>query len=572
VAINVLELYFLPPLATARIGGSDTPLECFQWGTDTDLNSANQTTIVPTPTLEIDADGTPTAYLPSTIRFRDAGKLSPVAPFYELWMRVQAPRRPVEERPVTLRLLRDLGLEIADLRFRITVGNKKGQRRTQSPSCSFLARVEVRGDDHRAKPLLAYSPTDPDHVALVRKEAPIPLGSFQVVRPVRGKSHDIDLSVVRVRFTPAKGEVYGPPVAIATISSPLPEGEELPWGKLMQGRMHEIVKPENRILNGDSEWSKYYGKAAHHTDATPYDTYDGAASGTQRSWGVVDDTCDGVVECHLVVRAKRFSANARVISCVPDYSPDRRPFVSIADDLADRELPPPPVDDHDRNLEITEAEIADLFDRVFETASQINLDAERYKFLSQQSSPPNATPPHIDFRSMTKDDKPYAKNSAGTEIDQKQANEKAAVPTSNLQYTVLARRVHAGLTDTNMMLNILRTEADRLRDLIRPPFGRFSQLAGPTLPGGQRFRDPRVGRDRRHDMRMPPFMRDSDATPLALTWRQYDVLMRLIDLLEQSPSVIIPVRIHRLVEKVLADLERFQPAKPPAKPKKRTKR
>ena len=33
-------------------------------------------------------------------------------------------------------------------------------------------------------------------------------------------------------------------------------------------------------------------------------------------------------------------------------------------------------------------------------------------------------------------------------------------------------------------------------------------------------------------MRMPPFMRDSDENPLSLTWREYDMLMRFIDLLE----------------------------------------
>jgi hypothetical protein len=557
LAINVLELYFLPPLALARLGGSDTPLECFHWAPGVGTHSANQTTIEPAATLEIDGDGRPSAYLPQNIRFRDAGKLRPVAPFFELWIRTQDQGQAIEDKPVTLDLLEHLGLAVSDLRFRVTVGNKKAQRRTQSPSCSFIARADVRGDDHTAKPLLAYSPTDPDHDPLVRKDAPIPLGTFQIVRPERGTSHKIDLSVIRVRFTPAKGEVYGPPAAVASISSPLPEGEELPWDKLMQGRMHEIVKPENRILNGSSLWAKFRLLAPGHSDPVPYDTYDGAASGDQRSWGVVDDTCDGIVECHLVVRAQRFSAYARVISCVPDYAPDRRPFASIAEDLADRSLPPAPVDQ--ATLDITEDEIVDLFHRIFETASLINLDAERYKFAGQQD--PTANPPHTDLQSMTGRDGDYAVHSATGLIDQEQAIHGAAFPRSKLQYTDLARQVHAGLTETQTLLDFLHTNADRLRRLVRPPFGRFRQLSETfDPPQNEDFRDPRVDRDRRHDMRMPPYMRDSDATPLSLSWRQYDALMRLLDVMHPpiQPAVAAapppPPRIHRRVAEVLARL------------------
>jgi hypothetical protein len=557
LAINVLELYFLPPLALARLGGSDTPLECFHWAPNVGIHSANQTTIEPAATLEIDEDGRPSAYLPLIIRFRDAGKLRPVAPFFELWIRTQEQGQAIEDKPVTLDLLEHLGLAVSDLRFRVTVGNKKAQRRTQSPSCSFLARADVRGDDHTVRPLLAYSPTDPDHDPLVRKDAPIPLGTFQIVRPERGTSHGIDFSIVRVRFVPAKGEVYGPPAAIASISSPLPEGEELPWAKLMQGRMHEIVKPQNRILNGESLWAKFMPLAPGHSDPVPYDTYDGAASGDQRSWGVVDDTCDGIIECHLVVRAQRFSAYARVIACVPDYAPDRRPFVSIAEDLADRSLPPAPVDQ--ASLDISEDEIVDLFHRIFETASLINLDAERYRFAGQQA--PSADPPHTDLQSMTARDERYAENSATGLIDQQQAIHGAAFPRSKLQYTDLARQVHAGLTETDKLLDFLRMNSDRLRLLVRPPYGRFRQLSDETDPPQHKdFRDPRVDRDRRHDMRMPPYMRDSDATPLSLSWRQYDALMRLLDMMQpptQPAGTVTPPsprRIDRRVGEVLVKL------------------
>jgi hypothetical protein len=532
VTLNVLELFFLPPLGIARLGGSDTPLESFRWVSDPAFYSGHRTTIEPAVTIVVDDTGIPVPHLPHAIRFRDGEKLRPVAPFFELWMRFQSPGRPVEETAVTLDILRQLGVTTADLRFRITVANKKAQRRTQSASCGFVARVDVPGGDHAPKPLLAYSPTDPDHVPLVRKDAPVPLGSFQVVRPISASGLGVDLSVVRVRFTPAKGEVYGPPSAIAAAASPLPEGENLAWDKVMQGRVHEIVKPENRILNGDSAWTKYVGMAPGQTDPQPYDSYDGAKCGDQRSWGVVDDTCDGVIEGHLVVGSTRFSAYARVAACAPDYAPDCRPFVSISDDLADRDLPELTVDE--LNRDVTEEEIADLFNRVFETASQINLDAERYKFVGRQER--SSRPPMTDLESMTVHDAPYARQAA-TLINQEYAVSGAAVPRSALQYSDLASTVHAPLTDVYTMLDFLRTYSSRVKLLVRPPFGRVNQLApGPAPQPNEDFRDPRIDRDTLHDMRMPPYMRDSDDNPLSLTWRQYHTLIHLLDLLAGSPS------------------------------------
>jgi hypothetical protein len=554
VAIDSLEMFFLPPLAIARLGGSDTPLESFHWVAACSAYTAHQTIIQPAVTIVLDDDGTPLPYMPQGIRFRDGSKLRPVAPFFELWMRVKEGRRKPVVRPVTLELLRLLRLKPADLRFRITVANKKAQRRTQSTSCGFVAQIDCRGDDYSRKQLLAYSPTDPTHAPLVFQHAPVPLGFFQVVRPIAKASLGVDLSVIRVRFTPGKGEVYGPPTAIAAMASPLPEGENLAWSKVMQGRMHEIVKVENRILNPASLWSKYVGLAPGQTDPQPYDSYDGAKCGDQTSWGVVDDTCDGIIEGHLVVGAARLSAYARVTASVPDFAPDRRTFVSVADDLADRDLsgPAPP---NGRTIALAEEEIADLLGRVFETATQINLDAERYKFVSRQRAV--RVPPLTDLQSMTSLDTGYA-NNAVTEINNRYAIDDAATPREELQYTDMAKAAHGKLTDLYTLLDFLRTEADRVKRLIRPPFGRFEQLSGnPGMAPNPLFRDPRVDRDILHDMRMPPYMRDSDDSPLSLTWRQYAALMQLVDWLKtQRPRMRRPAtsRIERRVAGVLAGI------------------
>ena len=37
-------------------------------------------------------------------------------------------------------------------------------------------------------------------------------------------------------------------------------------------------------------------------------------------------------------------------------------------------------------------------------------------------------------------------------------------------------------------------------------------------------------------MRMPPYMRDSDENPLSLNWRDYDRLMKFLDLLDDGEA------------------------------------
>ncbi len=254
---------------------------------------------------------------------------------------------------------------------------------------------------------------------------------------------------------------------------------------------------------------------------------------------MVDDTCDGVIEAHLVVEGARWSAYARVTASPPDYAPDRRPFNSVADDLADRDLPETTVSE--QTLDVTEEEIADLFNRVFETATQINLDAERYRGVAKQ--PSHKFPPKTDLMSMTGSDRPYA-DLATTLITDADAVEGNEPPNARLPYTEMAKVAHASLTDIYDLLDFMATRAGHVRQLVRPPFGRFGQFA--VTPGEQpnpQFRDPRVERDTMHDMRMPPYMRDSDCNPLSLTWRQYQTLMKLVDLLA-PPAAAVAAHAH----------------------------
>jgi hypothetical protein len=218
--------------------------------------------------------------------------------------------------------------------------------------------------------------------------------------------------------------------------------------------------------------------------------------------------------------------------------------------------------------QVTVEEVADLLRRVFETVSLTNLDALRRMTLSgQQPNDPDPVPVTSLPGSMTDVDRPLA--------DKIPSVLGPRAVDSRLGYTEVAQDTHSKIADIDNMLNLFRTQADRIRHLLRPPFARIADLPAqppdklPTDELGPppkqvltpRERDPRVLRDGLHDMRMPPYMRDSDAAPLSLTWRQYREVVALIDHLaaidEQTFAQLSPVRRHiaRVVRRRAAQSE-----------------
>jgi hypothetical protein len=526
------KVFFLPPLAIGRVGGSHNPLDSFVWAKDPTIHGAHRTVIRPAVSFEVLSDGSLRPYQPAAIQFRDRGFLRPVAPFFELWVKLLNGKC----KPLTTRFLRSCNASTDNVEYTVIVANRKAQRRAGSATCAYIAQLVVGASDFERKRLSAFSPHTSGQEPLVFRDHPIPLGHFQVIKPIERIAMDVDLSTLRVRFTPARGEVYGPPTAIAGPASPLPPGLSLP-GVTLGGRLHDIVPPENRILNPNTPWSRYI-MDERDDDPQPSDSYDGANVGNNRSWGVVDDTCDGVIEAQVIIGDRRFTATARIFSSCPDYAPDRRPFYSIADDLADRDLDP--IEVNDDTISDSEHEIGDLFERAFETASLFNLDAMRERAIIEniESEPPprNRRLPKIDKQSMTRADIPYADLTA--DLFPYPASEES-LPGFRLPYAAAAQFKHATLCDLETLLAFLRSNADHVKALIRPPFARFGKL--PRRPAGQpnpNFRDPRVYRDGFHDMRMPPYMRDSDLMPLSITYRQYDALLRLINYLRGKSSML----------------------------------
>jgi hypothetical protein len=521
--LRLLEVFFYPPMAIGRLGGSNIPLESFTWLEDPTLHGGAKTIIEPAISLEIQPDGSIRPYLPSIIHFKDRDLFRPVAPFFELWARVEKTgvknsdgsieAVSIEEVPLTSQLLQELETPLDAVSYVVEAANLKASRRTGDPTCGFSARVELPASDSHIQPLWATSPRGVGSEPLVLPDRPINLGYIQAIRPVKAEEMGVNLDVLRLRFTPAAGHVYGPPTAT---TGPAPG----------TSRIHEIVVEQNRLLNPNSSWLNYDADYTKYNNPEPFDTYDGADVNSpvpsERSWGVVDDTCDGIITAFVVVEGERFKAIARFFSGPPDFAPDRRPFLSLADDLADRDLPVPSLDEEGEE-EMTTAEIADLFQRVFETLSLLNLDANRLRAIGgNASSPVAATPPRTDFGSMTSEDKPYA-DKVPDLISQPVAHDR-------LPYSSVAASVHGSLTDVEALTDFLRTFGKRVESLLRPPYGVVTELSEqPPETPNPRHRDIRLERDQLHDMRMPPYMRDSDATALSLTRRQYNQILGLVE-------------------------------------------
>ncbi len=530
---GVRSFFFTPPMAVARLGGSDTPLDAFVWREDPTTLGGGLTSLDPAVSLRVEDDGSVTSFRPLTLTFRDGDLLRPVAPFLELWVEYEGGA----SEPLTSTVLTELGGSLGAVHHRVAAANRKAARRTGDPACAFAAVAEF---DHTTSDPFELSASSTGERPLVPADNPISLGQVRAIRPLARPPDErgVDPDVLRLRFIPAKGFVYGPPNAVEGVYDAGGEDRRL---------RHEIVPPERRILNQDSAWAEYTLRRPDLRHPSPADTYDGSGDPTSpndTSWGVVDDTCDVLITTTVNLAGGSHVAHARIFVGPPDYGPDKRPFVSLVDDLLDRTEPDVEFDEASARLEV-----ADLLRRVFETVSLDNIDRQRRRALRENEQnrevllgaaddqgtgdslrarfavdPATPAPPRADQAAMTDDDVGYRA------ADRHQLRADTPLPFSNL-----GRDTHVELTAMPVLLEFLANNADRVRRLIRPPYAlvRESEPSAPRQTQG--FRRPWDADAWVHDMRMPPFMRDSDASPLSLTRRQYVQLMGLVDSLTGAP-------------------------------------
>src|SRR5262245_43222667 len=299
---EIVALRLLPPMGIARFGSSPEPMDNYTLEDPPDDAPGGFRRITLAETLVIDKDGAIThiryadrtiaidaangapkrSDVQSEVAFRDGdGLIKRVCPFFEVWAQFE---QGGEFRPLTLRHLQKLGLGAGDVVWRVKAANTKVYRRTGQEADSVHARTR-RFSDHQVHDLIGEC----EHF---KPGKSILFGHVQYIRPRLSNDRQVDdvTSVIRARFTPGKGLVFG-----------LRAGDPLTHGDVYWA-----------FTDGGAEtagWNRYYaGDDNNLVPVTaPQDIYQGAMMGStddEDAWdklssGYFDDTCDGIIEVSI---------------------------------------------------------------------------------------------------------------------------------------------------------------------------------------------------------------------------------------------------------------------------------
>jgi hypothetical protein len=530
MAETIQKLFINPPIAIARLGGSTTPQKAYRWVQSPNPRSNGETAIGPDWSLEVQSDGTVEPVLPTSLPLRDGGLIRPVCPFFELWASLGEPGSAStswKDLPVTPDLLKKQGVSLNDLEITVDAKNFKASRRTSNPELQFgtFPALDVKADKFSPTAILAVSPPG---VPAVRRMIPagknIPFGSFQVMKSRPQPAPDpnrawtqlengmprVNVEVIRFRFTPAPGHFYGPPKAAQPHT---PDG----------GGSYTPVDAIRAFLNEKAGWQG--ARADATAPDAPSDTYDGADVNPTNnpSLGVVDDTCEARIEITLRLATPKTSltAAANVFVGPPDFAPDRRPFLSLADELNDRAG-----DSAARTALMSATErdawVQDLFERIYETVSLFNLDLQRRAKAIPLTGDRLAPAP------IPKDKtREPAKAMGGQD---RLRNSSFALP-------AVSQDIKLPLSDHARTRHHMLSGLEALRDFVGQNPGRLAKLIRSSFEAERGESASGIGTT---TMRMPPFMRNSNAGPLTLATWQYDLLMAWVKAIESQPAPAAP--------------------------------
>ncbi|HZU88013.1 MAG TPA: hypothetical protein VE993_02035, partial [Stellaceae bacterium] len=247
---------------------------------------------------------------------------------------------------------------------------------------------------------------------------------------------------------------------------------------------------------------------------------DETAAGSGIALGIVDDTCEARIDVELRLPGpspRVLRAHANVFVGPPDFGPDRRPFLSLADELNDRAA-----DAAARNAAVTGADldawVEDLFERVFETVSLMNVDFWRTaRGLTLRGARLSPT-------ALSGDGAEPADLAMGSRDRLRNPDERIAAVTADTPLPVSehARERHRTLADVQTLRDFAAQSPERMKTLIRAA---FEVETGETAEATT--------------MRMPPFMRNSNALPLTLSAWQYALLMRWVEEVAKPPAAAV---------------------------------
>ena len=340
--MNLKELRILPPFAIGRLGSASEPLDNYTIEDDPD-RPLGYRRILGAETLQVDPQTGEIAgsATPETISFKRGKLIRPVAPFLEVFAVTEEDKI----QPLDLDLLATLKLGPEHVSWSVNVANRKVARRTGSEE-DLVAANTGWFSDHNVHKLKGHCRN------FISAEACVEFGHVRYIAPNK-KFPDI-----RLRFTPAKGLIYG-----SNVTSPDPV---IPIGRAI----YDISKDwygfggEDKPVKNETVPPSLFAI----TPPAPSWLYDNVAV----SRGYLDDSCDGFVEVRLTLEdGNELKATARICAGPPALVPDSLFVRSLADDL-DQVLNGPNVS-RDEPYEVTRDRAADIVRRAYETVRFMNV-------------------------------------------------------------------------------------------------------------------------------------------------------------------------------------------------------
>ena len=365
--MKITELRILPPFAIGRLGSADTPLDNFTMVVDPD-EPLGYRKIVPQKTLYVDekTGEISRTSMPKSIQFKTPdGRIHPVAPFVEVWARIDDGKDFV---PLTTDLLKKCGAGPGDISWNVKVGNRKVERRTGKQG------DRVHGEtgpfsSHAPQRLLGHSPH------FLSKKHFIDFGHVRYIKPNKA------FPEIRLRFMPAKGLIYGPKLTKAEIQwmrdkdpsikhlHVVPEAQQVYNKK--KGWWLFSIPPQ--VRNADPNFTKFYNETlppALFAIVPPGPCWLNDNIAVSR--GYLDDACDGIVEVTFKPKqGKSLTAFGRIVAGPPGLVPDSMFVRTMVDDL-DQIIYGPDISP-DEPDEITRAKAEDIVRRAFETVRFLNV-------------------------------------------------------------------------------------------------------------------------------------------------------------------------------------------------------
>lgn len=359
--MTIKQLLVLPPFAIGRLGSAEKPMDNYEILDRPNDLGYRQITGAETLIVDEASGEIVDRRIPDKISFKIDGKIRPVAPFLEVFAVVDDGGKE-SILPLDLPLLQiQLQADSSQIEWRVTAANRKVQRRTGDPGDAVLADTGWFRD-HDAHQLQGKCEHFFD-------------GKFIDFGDVRYIRANPAFAQIRLRFTPGKGLIYGPPEP-----PPDPGTKPDPMVAFKPGfSTNPFRVPADRAVYDPSKgiW-KGFNNAQVKNETLPPSLF--AIEAPAPTWlnnnkavsrGYFDDACDGIVEVRLTLPGGRvLTASARFCAAPPAVVPDSIFIRSMADDL-EQVIKGPVV--KDEPFEVTRERAIDIIRRAYETVRFMNV-------------------------------------------------------------------------------------------------------------------------------------------------------------------------------------------------------